>query len=483
MSCWQRGHGAVSGKKRITVDEGAWQEAMRKASRLRDVERELPGMLEAVQRAQEEQAARDRTAMQARQDELTRKLASLSDQAARIEASTTRRINAAAATMMNEAREANRQLRADTRQLLDQQEQRFDAAVTAERAERRREADVLRQETDALREQMESDREARASVLDAARTAVGDARVLHDAIDSTLPHERFAPGQLARLTDRLAIAEGNVAAGTAETALGHAQELYLRLRELRAEVELRDAEWRAAHLTSVEAVTALAEQISYNSMIPVTDEESGASAELDVDHWSDGELSAIRAQADELAARLNAKADPPGLAELRDISERSVVELNDRLSEVVATARTRQWASQVRVNMAETVVDVLESVAGYHWDGNAFAGDDQRAAFYSKLRHADDSEIVVEVAPGEDGKSCVVRVMSYETGQPDESARVARVHAIADSLREQGLAGTPAAEADEPDPALKDFAQLRQGLPSATTPARTAPAATGPGRA
>ena len=317
----------MSGKKRITVDEGAWQEAMRKASRLRDVERELPRMVEAVQRAQEEQAARDRTAMQARQDELTRKLASLSDQAARIEASTTRRINAAAATMMNEAREANRQLRADTRQLLDQQEQRFDAAVTAERAERRRETDVLRQETDALREQVKSDREARASVLDAARTAVGDARVLHDAIGSTLPHERFAPGQLARLTDRLAIAEGNVAAGTGETALGHAQELYLRLRELRAEVELRDAEWRAAHLTSVEAVTALAEQISYNSMITVADEESGASAELDVDHWSDGELSAIKAQADELAARLNVQADPPGLAELRDISERSVVEL------------------------------------------------------------------------------------------------------------------------------------------------------------
>ena len=455
MSCWQRGHGGVSGKKRITVDEDAWRAALRRADQLRDVQRELPGMIAAVQRAQQEQATRDRAAMQARQDQLTERLASLSEQARRIEASATRRINAATQTIMNEARAANRELRAETRELLDQQEKQFDAALSAERAERQR-------ETGDLRATLAQDRAARADVLDAARAAAADARVLHDAIGATLPHERFAPGELARLTDRLALAEGSVAAGIGETALGQAQELYLRLGELRAEVELKDMEWRAAHLTALAAVTALAEQISYNSMITVSDEETGASADLDVNFWSAGELTAIRTAADQLAARVDAADDPPDLAELRDIAQRSVPALDERLSAAVATARTRQWASQVRVNMAETVVDVLEETAGYRWDGDAiFAGDDQRAAFYSKLKHPDESEIVVEVAPDEDGRSCVIRVMSYETGQPDESLRVARVHAIADSLREQGLGGTPAAEADEPDPALRDFTQLR----------------------
>ena len=96
------------------------------------------------------------------------------------------------------------------------------------------------------------------------------------------------------------------------------------------------------------------------------------------------------------------------------ISERAVV-LNERLTSAVTEARTRQWASQIRVNMAEMVVDVLEPITGYTWDGDAtFAGDDQRGAFYSKLKHPDQSEIVVEIAPDEDGKSCVIRVMSYE---------------------------------------------------------------------
>ena len=264
-----------------------------------------------------------------------------------------------------------------------------------------------------------------------------------------------------------------MAAGTGEAALAQAQELYLNLGELRAEIEFKDAEWRAAHQTAVAAVTALAQQISYNSMIMVTDEATDVSAELDVDYWSDGELTAIRQEADQLTARVNQEADPPTLAELRNISERSVVALDDRLSAAVSTARTRQWASQVRVNMAETVVDVLESISGYVWDGDAtFAGDDQRDAFYSKLTHPDQSEIVVEVAPDEDGKSCVVRVMSYETGDPDEAQRVARLHAVAASLREHGLSGTPAAEADEPDPGLRDFARIRQRQARRAVPER-----------
>jgi hypothetical protein len=110
------------------------------------------------------------------------------------------------------------------------------------------------------------------------------------------------------------------------------------------------------------------------------------------------------------------------------------------------------------------VVGVLEQSAGYAWDGEAtYAGEDQRGAFYSKLRHPDDSEIVVEVAPDDDGKSCVLRILSFETGQPDDSERVRRAHAVADSLRAQGLqTGDPSAEQEVPDRKYTDFEQLRR---------------------
>lgn len=456
----------MSGKKRITVDEDAWRDAMAKAKQLRTVQREMPQMLAAVQRAQEQQARRDREALQATQDELSRKLSALSAQTRKIEESTTRRINAATATIMNETRKANEDLRSETRHLIEQQEQRFTTAMGAERAERKRDVATLQRE-------IEHDRAVRADVLATARSVVSDARILHDAIGSTLPHERFAPGRLDRLGRTLALAEVNVAAGTAEAALATAQELFLDLGDLRAEVQLKEAEWRAAHLTAVTVVTALIERISDSERVEIVDDEAGISAELDVDFWSDGELSEIKAAAGRLSARLADEADPPTLAELAEMSERTAASLETNLSEAIALARARQWASQVRVNVAEHVVTVLEQVAGYDLEGEPiFAGEDQRAAFYSKLKSADDSEIVVEVAPDETGKSCVIRVLSYEAGPPNEYLRRARARAIATSLGTQGLAGTPDAEPGEPDPVFKDFDRLRQHPATGAVPRR-----------
>ena len=456
----------MSGKKRITVDEDAWNEAMRKANQLRQVQRDLPGMLAAVKQASEEQAARDRAELEARQNELSGKLAALSSYAKQIEATTTQRLTTATATIMNEAKRANANLRAETRQLIERQEQRFTAAMETERAERQRDFAALQQE-------IARARAAKEDVLETARTVVSDARVLRDAIDSTLPHGRYAPGELAKLTSRLAIAEANVEAGRGEAALATAQELVLRLGELRSEVELRDAEWRAAHLTAVTVVTALIEQIGGSEHIDMVDDESGMSADLDVDFWSEGELSKIKAQAGKLLARLADKSDPPSLAELSEVSERTVTSLDQSLSEVLALAQTRQWASQVRVNVAEHVVEVLENTTGYDLaDEPIFAGGDQRKAFYSKLRSGDDSEIVIEVAPDASGKSCLIRVLSYESGAANEHLRVARVHAIADALGAEGLPGTPSAEPGEPDPAYRDFARLRQRPAASAVPGR-----------
>jgi hypothetical protein len=456
----------VSGKKRITVDADAWNDAMRKASQLRQVQRDLPEMLEAVKQASEHQAARDRAEFQARQDELSSKLASLSAQAQQIEAATTQRLTTAAAAIMSEARRAGEDLRAETRRLIERQEQRFDAALSAEREERERDFARLRQELD-------KERAARANVLAIARTMVADARVLHDAIDSMLPHERHAPGKLAKLTSLLTMAEANIAADIGEAALATAQPLLLDLNDLRSEIQLRDAEWRAARLTAVTVVTALIQQISASEHIGFVHDELGLSADLDVDFWSEGELSKIRAQADELSARLADEANPPSLADLAEISERTVVSLDEDLSSAITLAQARQWASQVRINVASQVVDVLEQTTPYDLDGDPiFAGDDQRAAFYSKLRSPDDSEIVVEVAPDETGKSCVIRVLSYEAGTPDDYLRVARARAIAAALGAEGLSGTPNTEPGEPDPVYKDFAGLRQQSPTSAVPRR-----------
>jgi hypothetical protein len=454
----------MSGESRLYVSRNDWRKAQQAASELRTVQRNMPAMLESVRRATEAQAARDRAAFQAQQAALNSRLSQLSKYARQVEASTTQRINAARNELMNEVAEATETLRGETRQLMERQEQRFSAAMSAQRAEHKRDiADV--------QAQINRDRHQRAGILESARIVAQDARVMHDAIAAMMPHARYAPGELEKLTSRLALVEQNLTAGAGEAALSSAQESYLALSELRTEIMLRDTEWQSGHLAAVAVVTGLRGQIGASEHIDLVDEEAGIVADLDVDYWSDGELSRIRAEADQLAARLADEVNPPSLEELLQIAQGTAADLDAALSDAIAVARARQWACQVRVNVAEQVVQVLEQNTLFNLESEpVFAGDDQRGAFYSKLRSEDDSEIVVEVAPDETGESCVIRVFSYESGVPDQRVQDARTAAIARVLSEEGLSATPSCKPGDPDPAYRDLKRLR--MQSATAAPR-----------
>jgi hypothetical protein len=458
MSCQQKGH-AVSGSKRITVDESAWQQAQAAAARLREVNRHLPSMLEALRRDQQEQLGRVDATVRARQEAVEQSLAGLSERTRTLAEQTSRRLRTYGATLRGELQDSAGRIGEETRRSLDEQEERWRSQLAQEHEARERDFQQLRDGLAGLHQ----DRER---LLAAAQDLVSDARLQAGAVAGNLPHERFAPGQLAALQQRLALAEANLAAGAAEAALGQGQELCLRLDELRAEVEMRDQEWRGAQVAAAAATTLLLEQIRLNTTLAVTDAhgEPIDGVTLDVDYWSEGELAELRAQAEVLAGRAAAQDDPATLAKLRAIIEQDAPELDGRLTKIVGQAGARQFASQVRVNLAELVVGTLEDTTGYVWEeGQAtYAAEDPRRAFYSKLRHLDSSEIVVEVAPGEDGQSCVLRLLSFDTGTPDEEERVRRAHVIADRLRGEGLeVGGPAAEQAEPDPALADLDGLR----------------------
>jgi len=459
----------MSGSKRISVDEAAWRNAQAAAARLREVNRNLPGMLEDLRRDQERRLGEAEARVSARQDAMDRSLADLSAQTRKMQQQMTRRLQAKAQLLFNELRESTQQLREETRQALDAQETRLQAGLDEERRQREQDFQSLRDDLAGI----QADREL---ALAEARTLLADARMLYQAIDAQLPHQRFAPGRMAELAPRLASAESNVARGLGEAALAQAQELCLQLSELRAEVELRYQEWQAAQVAATTALTAVLEQIKANESLEVTGSDGKLidGVTLDVDYWSDGELAALRDRVTALADQVSSTDSQLDVAELRAIVQEQAPELDEQLTAIVGRAGARQFASQVRVNLAELVVTSLEDTTAYVWDsGDAtYEGEDPRRAFYAKLVHPDNSEIVVEVAPGEDGETCVLRILSFDVGVPDEEERVSRVHAIARSLRDEGVQiSDPAAEPEEPDRAKADLAALRQLAPASASAA------------
>jgi hypothetical protein len=296
----------MSGVKRMTVsvDADDWARAQQAAGQLRAVNRELPGMLDAVRRDNQAAIERATAEVRARQDAVDRALAGLSEQTKKMEARDRQRLQAQGAKLRGELRATADQLRAESRAALEDHERRFADGLARERQERARETKELRDELAGIR----ADRD-QARIL--ATTLAADARLMRDAI-AELPHEQFAPGRLAELSSRLDNAQRSVELGLGEAAFVQAQEAYLQLSELRAEIELGYTQWQAARLDAGNAVTLLQQQISLCTRPDAVDEngEKVDGYPLDVDFWSEGELSRLREAGGESGAPPAEKANP-----------------------------------------------------------------------------------------------------------------------------------------------------------------------------
>ncbi len=228
---------------------------------------------------------------------------------------------------------------------------------------------------------------------------------------------------------------------------------------------LRDREWRAELLAARRALSRQLTLIEHDAELEVRDEDDRVldDVRLDVDFWTDGALARLRGDVEAALAALGEGELPMDVAGLRDVVERRAPEFEERLLDLVEQARLEQLASQVRVNLADAVVETLDHRGGYVFVDGTYSGDDQRQAFFAKLVHQDGSEIVVDVSPEAPGSGgCVLRLLSYDRGHASEEDRVDRARAIAVELRGQGLdVDEPEAEPGEPDPEYRDLEAIR----------------------
>jgi hypothetical protein len=445
----------MSGRKRILVDESEWYRLKKQSKQLGAVNRELPKLVADVRRQTEADLNRVFDTLEGRQRIVEQTVSNLSVQARAIEADTNRRLEEHSRRAAEMVRASAGELRRETRQMLAEQ----DAS--------------LRAEIGKVRGDLAGLVEDRSRAAEASGQWLRDARVIRDLISESLPHERYAPGRLDAIDRRLRTAAEDVGSGRHDAALSLLQVLYHDLNDLRVEVELRDREWLFARAVTVEALVFVEGAIEDNRVRPVEDEhgEPLHGVTLDVDHWTRGALGALRTEVDDLLRRVRDDVDPVALGELRAIAEERAPEFERRLGELIERAGMRQFASQIRVNLADMIAQTLDEEAGYHVIEGTYAGTDQREAFFAKLVHPNGNEIVVDVAsPSEDGGAALVRLHSFDRDVQAEADRTARAEAINESLRARGIPTQPTqTEAEEPAPEVRDFERIKRELPGRAT--------------
>lgn len=231
-------------------------------------------------------------------------------------------------------------------------------------------------------------------LLDMAREFLVAANELN-ADSRTYRCELLLPGQLNGVLRATANAEAQCnLPGNASAAQLDARNAFLAALEFHERVIEAEQEWTRRYQAAQLSVAQAQTRIENNR--EVTHEATGTV--LDVDHWSDGDLSALERDAAALNDHLEHGAQNDTLADLDNI--RTAGEQIDRETvETVAFTLGAAESSQWRATIAAILGRSLRDNDGLRLDGRGYQGGDNRGAHRFRLVNNSGFEMVITQTP------------------------------------------------------------------------------------
>lgn len=440
----------------VQVEQSEWDRTLQQAQQLRQVQANLPQMLEAVRREGTAEVRRQFEPLERRQRAYEQALAAASDELRQLEAVTARQMARQRVDMQRELESTAGQLRSETRQLLRQQDTRLSEAIDTERAERQRQIQAQAARIDLI----EADQNRQ---LAYARTLLRDAMVKAGAIRVGRAHEQFRPGSLEQQETIIARAEHELASlNNAQTAIGAAHTALDSLETLNLELQRMEMEWRAWRAAALAGGREILQVAAQNRKVRVADSEGEViDVDAEVDYWTDGKLTALEQRVNELVAAAADDETPLDTVELRRQVDERLPKLRTELDKIIEEAQINVISSQMRVSLAEEVVLALME-RGYVVQAGVYEGEDQREGYVAKVKNKADSEVVIHITPVADkpGENELTISTYPDTAPPHELRNRARE--ITGVLRANGLQVGIIEETGRQDAIGRDEAQWRQ---------------------
>jgi hypothetical protein len=245
-------------------------------------------------------------------------------------------------------------------------------------------------------------------------------------------------GQLEPLIARLNQAQQNLDYGLDEAALVSAQEVYERCSELHIELEKRQSEWEILYSTARQQTRQLYALATHSSPCHALDIEGNRlPVQIDVDFWTSGSLSKLVSQIQTNLEQLDQKKEQWNTTGLKNYLQET--EIRTALENTVYQARLSVLSSQLRINIADVVVQAL-ATQGFEIQESLYSNDDMRKSFCARLRNLEGSEVVVKISPiqGEPGQNDL-HLHSLDAAQRSEHELHQRALEISQALRQYGL--------------------------------------------
>lgn len=170
----------------------------------------------------------------------------------------------------------------------------------------------------------------------------------------------FLPEKFERLEQQLAQVYQNYTLGLSEAVIAASQQLYLAFSDLRVELERLEMEWQITNLAvreSLDRELSLLEQSRYVQAFDL--DGNPLDYLVNVEYWTQGRLAELEGALGQIRAQFEDSQQPPDTETLTRWLTTDISNCHQTLERIVLDARIAALNSQLRINIADLVVQAL----------------------------------------------------------------------------------------------------------------------------
>jgi len=221
-------------------------------------------------------------------------------------------------------------------------------------------------------------------------------------IQGNYDHEKFAPGQVEAQIQPLQLAQDNFENGFLETSLAASQQVYFALSNLRLQLESQQHHYNILLEVAGQNIEKLYLLANENRFLPGVDLDGNEmDTQLDIDYWSSRKLSRLINEIQGQAHALENNQQTLNNQILTHLIEIEIPRLEQQLEDIIYRARLNALNSQLRINIADFVLQALET-QGYRIEDAQYLNKDMRQEYQVMVKNMEGNQVLVQVIPNQD---------------------------------------------------------------------------------
>lgn len=487
----------MSGEKKryVSVEDQELRRLREQESRLRSISQDLPERLNAVRQEAQREFQQRLAPLEKRNQEQQKEVQNLRSNLRNIELETNQRLqqqrqefqkkiqesqqsqtealkresaqlNASMKQGFEQQREEylnlTRQQRQEYLNLINQQDSKFTNLIQQEREARQQGQQILQQQINQVVGNLEQEKQRKQTI---AENLLNDLDIIWEQINLGYQHQRFTPGRLNDLKRNLEFSRSNINSGITEAAIATCQQTYLDLADLRLELEQKEQEWQLYYHATLTDLGSLITEVRANREceLEVGELGEGEKFQVEVDYWVNGRLSDYEKQLTSLEKQLKDGEKTLTTEEIKEIGQK-IAQLEPVLGDIVEQAKLAILSSQLRVEIADRVVETLSSL-GYTMNDAVYEGEDDRNAYVVKMHNIAGDEVVTVITPEKEFGTNSVSINTFSSTILDEKATQQQAKAIFEVLEEEGVKGQGEIQCNQnAKTEYQDLRQIKQKL-------------------